>query len=699
MNVLESRTGRPLRLRPWVLLVGAAVVIAVVLLLTLGSSSPTHSGSAGTPSTSDTNSGSGSGSGGSATASFDLKTTIPAPGAQNVAPNTTISLTFSAPVSLRQAAPQLSPDIAGKWVQTNATTLSYVLASPLIPSSQVVVTIPGGAHGLRSKDGATLSTSHSVAFGVAAGDTLRLQQLLAQLNYLPVAFAPSGPAPTNADLAEDQAGSFSWRWPGLPSELTSQWTQGSANEITRAAVEAFETQNNIGVDGIAGPTVWTALINDVHQQQAQRHALRLRRREQGGPAEPDPVEQRGGAVRRDPHQQRGAGCGHGRRHLRRVRARALLGDEGHQRQRLDLRRPQRPLRQLLQRRRRSARLHPLSYGTPQSNGQRRDELRRDAALVWPLTPIGTLVTVVGPGLRHGAPPPTTSTTTTVPFAPTTTATARAGDRRPPKASGRTRHGADGLRRAGGPDNPEIGESSALGGWRARPSSRPTSSSRLAAGSGAGAPGRGPSAGARPPRRRPRDRTVTCSKYSRALGRSPARSYRSASRYHWRTWRSDGLFRRAFDAPSRRQHGDGPVEVALASATDAAATIRPSARTSGSGELSRELGPLQGGHLSFGLCSARWQSISTGRCSLSRSTARTPRGARPPSATGHAPVGGQAPPGPRTAATPPGCLVRHGLDGPQRILIAPSPFVGAIGRLRPARPGAPAAGRWRCRRRG
>src|ERR1700722_266340 len=170
MNVLESRTGRPLWLQPWVLLVGAAVVIAVVvvLLLTLGSSSPKHSGSAGAPSTSDTK------PGGSATASFDLKTTIPAPGAQNVAPNTTISLTFSAPVSLRQAAPQLSPDIAGKWVQTNATTLSYVLASPLIPSSQVVVTIPGGAHGLRSAAGATLPASHSVAFGVAAGDILRL---------------------------------------------------------------------------------------------------------------------------------------------------------------------------------------------------------------------------------------------------------------------------------------------------------------------------------------------------------------------------------------------------------------------------------------------------------------------------------------------------------------------------------------------
>ena len=33
-------------------------------------------------------------------------------------------------------------------------------------------------------------------------------------------------------------------------------------QLTKAAVEAFETQNNLGVDGIPGPSVWTALIND-----------------------------------------------------------------------------------------------------------------------------------------------------------------------------------------------------------------------------------------------------------------------------------------------------------------------------------------------------------------------------------------------------------------------------------------------------
>jgi hypothetical protein len=61
-----------------------------------------------------------------------------------------------------------------------------------------------------------------------------------------------------------------------------------------------------------------------------------------------------------------------------------------------------------------------SYGTPQSNGCV-EMSYADAALVWPLTPIGTLVTVVGPDFGT-APPPTTTTTTTAPPATTTTTT-------------------------------------------------------------------------------------------------------------------------------------------------------------------------------------------------------------------------------------------------------------------------------------
>ena len=54
-----------------------------------------------------------------------------------------------------------------------------------------------------------------------------------------------------------------------------------------------------------------------------------------------------------------------------------------------------------------------TYGSPQSNGCV-EMSYADAALVWPLTPIGTLVTVEGPNYGSAPPPTTTTTTTTAP---------------------------------------------------------------------------------------------------------------------------------------------------------------------------------------------------------------------------------------------------------------------------------------------
>jgi lipoprotein-anchoring transpeptidase ErfK/SrfK len=412
-----------LRLRPWVLLLGAGVVVVVVLLLVNGSSAPKHSGSASTASSaSRAKAGSGAGGSGASTAassSFYLASASPAPGEQNVAPDATISLTFSAPVSLHAAAPTLTPDIAGKWVQKDPTTLTYALDSPLIPSTQMVVTIPGGSHGLRSTGGATLDATHTVDFDVATGDTLRLQQLLAQLNYLPVGFSPSGPAPSRADLAQDQPGTFSWRWAGLPSALTSQWTQGTMNEITKAAVEAFETQNSIGVDGIAGPTVWTNLINDVinDKPDATPYVYVLVNKVvpqsltlwDNGVAQYAGIPINSGAPGADTTDGSYAVFEH-------VRYSDMKGTNVDGSTYND---PNVPYASYFNG---GDALHGFiraSYGFPQSNGCV-EMSYADAALVWPLTPIGTLVTVEGPNFGT-APPPTTTTTTTAPPAPTTTA--------------------------------------------------------------------------------------------------------------------------------------------------------------------------------------------------------------------------------------------------------------------------------------
>ena len=424
----ESGADGPWRLRPWVLVVGAVVVIAVVVALTTGGSTPKHSGSSST-------SGAKAGAGGATAAGsgdpFFLRSTTPAAGTQNVAPDTPITLTFSAPVSLQKVEPTMSPTIDGKWVQSNATTLTYELASPLIPYSQEVITIPGGAHGLVSKDGATLTASHTVAFDVAAGDTLRLQQLLAQLDYLPVGFSPTGAAPAPADLAVDQPGTFSWRWPGLPAELTSQWTQGTMNEITKAAVEDFENQNNIGVDGEAGPTVWTALLNDVmnNKPSATPYVYVLVNKVvpqnltlwDNGVAQYVGIPVNSGAPGADTTDGTYAVFEH-------VRYSDMKGTNVDGSTYND---PNVPYASYFNG---GDALHGFvraSYGTPQSNGCV-EMSYADAALVWPLTPIGTLVTVEGPDF--GTAPPPTTTTTTAPAAPTTTVPPAATTTAPPAAT-------------------------------------------------------------------------------------------------------------------------------------------------------------------------------------------------------------------------------------------------------------------------
>jgi lipoprotein-anchoring transpeptidase ErfK/SrfK len=407
-----------LRLRPWVLLVGAAVIVAAGLYLATSSSPSPHPGSTSAPNTSSRSSSSRS-----PTTSFALEATNPAPGAQNVAPNTTISVTFSAPVSLRQATPRLTPDIGGKWVQTSPTTLSYALDSPLIPSTQEVLTIPGGSSGVHATSGATLAASRTVTFNVAAGDTLRLQQLLAGLNYLPVGFTPTGPAPSKADLAQDQTGTFSWRWPGLPTELTSQWTQGTPNMITKAAVEAFETQNGIGVDGIAGPAVWTALINDTinDKPDATPYVYVLVNKTlpqnltlwNNGAAQYVGIPVNTGAPGADTVDGTYAVFEH-------VRYSEMKGTNPDGTTYDD---PNVPYASYFNG---GDALHGFiraTYGSPQSNGCV-EMPYADAALVWPLTPIGTLVTVIGP--NFGTAPPSTTTTTTAPAATTSTTTAPPG---------------------------------------------------------------------------------------------------------------------------------------------------------------------------------------------------------------------------------------------------------------------------------
>ncbi|HEV3281816.1 MAG TPA: L,D-transpeptidase family protein [Acidimicrobiales bacterium] len=185
----------------------------------------------------------------------------PVANSTGVPSNTTISVRFSASLGSHSPSPSLNPPVPGTWQVVTPDTYMFVPTAPLVPSSTETVSVPAGDGGVVSASGQPLTEGASARFTVAQGSTLRLQQLLAQLGYLPVSFTPAGPLAAPQEAAEAQQGSFNWRG-SEPTSLQSLWNVGTPNEITTGAVMAFESQHNMKTDGSAGPALWTQLLTD-----------------------------------------------------------------------------------------------------------------------------------------------------------------------------------------------------------------------------------------------------------------------------------------------------------------------------------------------------------------------------------------------------------------------------------------------------
>jgi peptidoglycan hydrolase-like protein with peptidoglycan-binding domain len=204
--------------------------------------------------------------GGSATTSaaavppFAVASTTPAQGATQVPSNQVVTVNMSGPVSSATGTPTFSPPVTGTWRKSGPSSLVFDATAPFIPTATETLTIPAGAAGPHGTHGGVLAAPVTVTFGVAQASTERLQQLLAQLGYLPLTFTATGTTAPN-EAATAQPGTFAWRWTTFPPDLTSLWTEGSENVITKAAVMTFQSQNGLTVDGLAGQNVWTALFD------------------------------------------------------------------------------------------------------------------------------------------------------------------------------------------------------------------------------------------------------------------------------------------------------------------------------------------------------------------------------------------------------------------------------------------------------
>ena len=192
----------------------------------------------------------------------------PAPGTK-ITPDTRITLTFSKTVTkvLGRNLPPVTPRKAGSWHQLNSHTLQFVPQGYGYGlGADVRVSLPEGVNLM----GGQVRGSDPVGqWTVPDGSTLALQQLLAQLGYLPLNFNPASggndvaasPAAEEAAIVNPPQGTFTWRYPGTPSLLKGMWSPTQYTELTKGAVMAFEYDQSLPTDGVAGPDVWKALIN------------------------------------------------------------------------------------------------------------------------------------------------------------------------------------------------------------------------------------------------------------------------------------------------------------------------------------------------------------------------------------------------------------------------------------------------------
>jgi L,D-transpeptidase catalytic domain len=209
----------------------------------------------------------------------------PAPGATTATSNGSITLTFADPVAkiLGSDRPTVTPAVAGSWSEPGPNTLVFTPAGfGFGPDTSVTVgfnrpvDVVGAGDAAAGSGATTTSAASGYHFSVAPGSLLRLEQILAQLHYLPLDFTPAPGVKIPKTFAQEVAtmsqplpGSFSWTWASTPASLEQQWAAGSANVLVKGALMAFDsTEGNydgydvdpLTVTELADASTWDALL-------------------------------------------------------------------------------------------------------------------------------------------------------------------------------------------------------------------------------------------------------------------------------------------------------------------------------------------------------------------------------------------------------------------------------------------------------
>jgi lipoprotein-anchoring transpeptidase ErfK/SrfK len=188
----------------------------------------------------------------------------PTPGGQ-IASTTPIRLTFSKPYSqvLGSAMPKLSPASEGHWSALNSHTIEFKPSGYGFGlGSSVSVGLPNGVQLVGGHGGVASSASWTIP----QGSSLRVNQILAQLGYLPVRWQPAATPVAATPAAQLQAainppsGQFTWNYGNTPSTLQGLWDPNHQTVVTQGALMAFEQDQNMYGTSPPPSQVWHALI-------------------------------------------------------------------------------------------------------------------------------------------------------------------------------------------------------------------------------------------------------------------------------------------------------------------------------------------------------------------------------------------------------------------------------------------------------
>jgi peptidoglycan hydrolase-like protein with peptidoglycan-binding domain len=224
---------------------------------------------------------------------LNLVSVSPGNGATGVNGTDPIKVTFTSDLSSSTPLPKVYPDVAGSW-QVSGKTATFTPRVGFSPRTPVRVTIPAGMKGVpanKETPAPVFKQTRTARFATSSYSTGRLQQLLAQLGYLPITFHPSGGSADDIAASDAKAqlsaaydppsGWYSWNG-SWPSELTSQWKTGENNMLDAGAIRAFEYSQGLTMDGDAGPEVWSHLLTAVAKGEKNPHGYAYALTTQGG---------------------------------------------------------------------------------------------------------------------------------------------------------------------------------------------------------------------------------------------------------------------------------------------------------------------------------------------------------------------------------------------------------------------------------